>query len=94
MAAPAPPAKAAPPSPLKDDDSATTTTMDESTVDTRLKRATGRIRELEARLAAYEEGAAAAQTKPAQKTPTSGVASTNGSSSSKNTALLASSSVT
>ena len=59
----APPAKAAPPSPLKDDDSATTTTMDESTVDTRLKRATGRIRELEARLAAYEEGAAAAPAK-------------------------------
>ena len=39
--------------------SATTTTMDESTVDTRLKRATGRIRELEARLAAYEGAAAA-----------------------------------
>ena len=38
--------------------------MDESTVDTRLKRATGRIRELEARLAAYEEGAAAARRRP------------------------------
>ena len=60
----APPAKAAPPSPLKDDDSATTTTMDESTVDTRLKRATGRIRELEARLAAYEGAAAAVPARP------------------------------
>ena len=37
---------------------------------------------------------ASAQTKPAQKTPTSGVASVKGSSSSRNTALLASSSVT
>ena len=72
----APPAKAAPPSPLKDDDSATTTTLDESTVDTRLKRATGRIRELEARLAAYE-GAP----RPRRRRPTRAVSASSRPSS-------------
>ena len=66
---PAPvPQYVAPPSPARDDDSATTTTMDESTMDTRYRRATGRIRELEAKLAAYEGAAqAAAPVAPAAK---------------------------